>query len=83
MRVGIVTIYNSQNCGSFLQSLALLNFVKQLGYDTAIAKNNMYYKNKMPMDVLSIYVHEDECVGVTQQSLHYMTLQGTPFLGTI
>ena len=48
MRVGIVTIYNSQNCGSFLQSLALLNFVKQLGYDTAMAKNNMYYKNKMP-----------------------------------
>lgn len=37
----------------------------------------------MPMDVLAIYVHEDECVGVTQQSLHYMTLQGTPFLGTI
>ena len=47
MRVGIVTIYNSQNCGSFLQSLALLTYVKELGYDTAIAKNKMYYKNKL------------------------------------
>lgn len=47
MKIGIVTIYNSQNCGSFLQSFALLNFVKEHGYDTAIAKNNMYYKNKM------------------------------------
>lgn len=48
MKIGIVTIYNSQNCGSFLQALALLNYSKELGYDSAIVKNKMYYKNKLP-----------------------------------
>lgn len=47
MRVGIVTIYNSNNCGSFLQALALQAFVSDLGYETALVKNRRYYKNKM------------------------------------
>lgn len=47
MKVGIVTIYNSNNCGSFLQALALSAFVNDLGYEATIAKNRMYYKNKM------------------------------------
>ncbi len=46
MKIGIVTIYNSQNCGSFLQAYALTNYIKQLGHDAALVRNNMYYKNK-------------------------------------
>ncbi len=46
MKIGIVTIYNSQNCGSFLQAYALTNYLKGLGHDAKIVRNNMYYKNK-------------------------------------
>lgn len=46
MKIGIVTIYNSQNCGSFLQAYALTNYINSLGHDTALVRNNMYYKNK-------------------------------------
>lgn len=47
MKVGIVTIYNSNNCGSFLQALALHAFVSDLGYEATLVKNKRYYKNKM------------------------------------
>jgi polysaccharide pyruvyl transferase WcaK-like protein len=52
MKIGIVTIYNSQNCGSFLQALALLSFLKKAGYDVAIAGNKMYYKNRITYKLL-------------------------------
>lgn len=33
MKVGIVTVYNSLNCGSFLQSYALQTILEQMGYE--------------------------------------------------
>lgn len=44
MKIGIVTVYNSQNCGSFLQAYALFKFVDNMGYDVAFAKNRISYK---------------------------------------
>ena len=46
MKIGVVTIYNSQNCGSFLQTYALTNYLKSIGHDARVVRNNMYYKNK-------------------------------------
>jgi len=47
MKIGIVTIYNSQNCGSFLQANALVSYIKSLGHDAALVRNKMNYKNKL------------------------------------
>ena len=33
MKIGIVTVYNSLNCGSFLQSYALQTILEQMGYE--------------------------------------------------
>ena len=33
MKIGIVTVYNSLNCGSFLQSYALQTILNRMGYD--------------------------------------------------
>lgn len=41
MKIGIVTVYNSFNCGSFLQAYALYNFLrKHKGCDVAFLKRN-------------------------------------------
>lgn len=46
MKIGIVTIYNSQNCGSFLQAYALYSCLKEQGHNVGIVKNRIYYKNR-------------------------------------
>lgn len=46
MRIGIVTIYNSQNCGSFLQTYALLGFLKNQNHDVIIIRNHINFQNR-------------------------------------
>ena len=46
MKVHIVTIYNSQNCGSFLQAFALCEFLRNHGYNVSIQRNKISYKNR-------------------------------------
>lgn len=39
-KVIIVTVYNSENCGSFLQAFAMMQTLTQLGYDVAFYKRD-------------------------------------------
>lgn len=45
MKVGIVTVYNSHNCGSYLQAAALCEYVKTLGYDARFIINKIHPKS--------------------------------------
>ena len=38
MRCGIVTVYNSENCGSFLQAYALSQYLKKNGKDAVVVR---------------------------------------------
>lgn len=38
MKIIIVTVYNSENCGSYLQAYALSNFLKNQGHEVAFLK---------------------------------------------
>lgn len=46
MKIGVVTIYNSLNSGSYLQALSLCEFLKKEGYDSGLVRNRMYRKNR-------------------------------------
>ena len=46
MRVGIVTIYNSQSAGGFLQAMAMYHFLRSQGLNAAFVNNNAYKKSK-------------------------------------
>ena len=46
MKVHIVTIYNSQNCGSFLQAFALREFLIKSGIDVSFQRNKIPYRNR-------------------------------------
>ena len=47
MKVGIVTVHNSHNCGSYLQAEALRTFIKELGYDARFVKNKIHPQSKL------------------------------------
>ena len=40
MKCGIVTVYNSENCGSFLQGYALAQFLKNCGHEAVFIRQN-------------------------------------------
>lgn len=40
MKCGIVTVYNSENCGSFLQGYALAQFLKGCGHEAVFIRQN-------------------------------------------
>ena len=40
MRCGIVTVYNSENCGSFLQGYALARFLQKNGHEAVFIRQN-------------------------------------------
>lgn len=40
MKCGIVTVYNSENCGSFLQAFALTKVIESMGYDPVCVKHS-------------------------------------------
>ena len=42
MKVGIVTVHNSHNCGSYLQAIALCEYVRSIGYDARFLKNKIH-----------------------------------------
>lgn len=45
MKIGIITVYNSYNCGSFLQAFALYRTLDKMGHDVYfIKRNNKMYK---------------------------------------
>ena len=46
MNVGIVTVYNSHNCGSYLQAIALCEYIKTLGYDVRFVKNKIHPQSR-------------------------------------
>ena len=41
MKCGIVTVYNSENCGSFLQAYAMCRTLEGLGYQAVLVRNNL------------------------------------------
>ncbi|MCM1114000.1 MAG: polysaccharide pyruvyl transferase family protein [Clostridium sp.] len=41
MNICIITVYNSENCGSFLQAYALKNALEKLGHNTCFLKRNI------------------------------------------
>ena len=43
MKVGIVTLHNTHNCGSYLQAIALCEYVKSIGYDARFVKNKPHF----------------------------------------
>ncbi len=47
MKISIVTVYNSYNCGSFLQAYALYRTLKKKGKDVTFLKRKTYRKNKL------------------------------------
>ena len=46
MKIGIVTVYNSYNCGSFLQAYALRKTLEQQGHKAVFVKRNVHKSNK-------------------------------------
>lgn len=40
MKCGIVTVYNSENCGSYLQAYALSKLLKKNGYEAVLLRQN-------------------------------------------
>lgn len=40
MKCGIVTVYNSENCGSFLQGYAMAQFLKKNGHEAVFIRQN-------------------------------------------
>lgn len=53
-KVGIVTIYNNENCGSYLQAVALYNFIESNGYDVYFVKNKLYKVDGFPHKILKV-----------------------------
>ena len=47
MKIGIVTVYNSYNCGSFLQAYALYRTLLDEGNDVAFLHRKIYKTNKL------------------------------------
>ncbi len=47
MRIGIVTVYNSYNCGSFLQAYALYRFLSEKGHEVFFVERQTYKTNKL------------------------------------
>ena len=41
MKACIVTVYNSENCGSFWQAFALKSYIASIGYDVVFLRRNM------------------------------------------
>ena len=46
MKIGIVTVYNSYNCGSFLQEYALRKTLEKEGHKAVFVKREVYKSNK-------------------------------------
>lgn len=46
MKIGVVTVYNSCNCGSFLQAYAMLKVLEDAGNDVVFLKRKTYRTNK-------------------------------------
>lgn len=46
MKIGIVTVYNSYNCGSFLQAYALKKTLEKEGHEAVFVKREVYKSNK-------------------------------------
>jgi hypothetical protein len=42
MKVGIITVYNSENCGSFLQAYSLFSILKEKGHEPYFLRNIDY-----------------------------------------
>lgn len=42
MKVGIITVYNSENCGSFLQAYSIFSFIKEIGHEPYFLRNIDY-----------------------------------------
>ena len=40
MKCGIVTVYNSENCGSFLQGYAMMRFLQKNGHEAVLIRQN-------------------------------------------
>ena len=47
MKIGIVTVYNTYNCGSFLQAYALHRILKQKGHNVQFLKRKTRMKNRL------------------------------------
>lgn len=41
MKCGIITVYNSENCGSFLQAYAMSRTLKNQGHEVVFVRNNL------------------------------------------
>ena len=42
MKIGIITVYNSENCGSFLQAYSLFSYLKENGHEPFFLRNIDY-----------------------------------------
>jgi len=52
MKIGIVTVYNSLNCGSFLQAYALKKTLEKEGHQVVFVKREVYKSNKFLQRVI-------------------------------
>lgn len=71
MKCGIVTVYNSENCGSFLQAYAMSRVLKREGYDVVFIRQNFgdhsasrrnYLKKKLKAILKAVIKNDFACV---------------------
>lgn len=55
MKCGIVTVYNSENCGSFLQAYALMKSVESLGHEAYFPEHSFYDHSVSYFNVAKTY----------------------------
>ncbi len=56
MKYGIVTVYHSQNCGSYLQAYALASAIKNFGHDAVIIKHSFNDHADSKSNVLKLLI---------------------------
>lgn len=52
MKVGVVTVHNSHNCGSYLQAMALCKYINDIGYDARFIKNIIHLQSRFSYKLL-------------------------------
>ena len=56
MKCGIITVYQSENCGSFLQAYALMNAIESLGYDAYFPAHSFYDHSVSCLNLTKTYL---------------------------
>ncbi len=70
MKVGIVTVYNSFNCGSFLQAYAMQETLAEFGCQPLFIKNQVTLKSRLWPRLLKAVKYF--CLGQPQKAAHFI-----------